>query len=534
MTTEETPRSWDTEPTPLQLALARGHRWLAMPESGEVSSMKAIARREGVDDSYTGPARTPGRGCNDNFPALGGRWRSRRARSCVARCGSRFRAVPRNQRFMSVLEVHAAFHLLALNRDSRQGTGMRTLMQSRRLGGAACIACLLALLGSGVATGLGYRQQQVTLGDGVIRQATVPAGYVLEFLTELDGPRLPAFAGNGDLLIGSTSGKVYRLAPPYTRPEVLVTLDGYPHSVALREGELLIARTDGLYRAPYRPGQTAIDPRAVSLLAALPGGGGHSSRTVRIGPEERVYVSLGISGNCSDQYLGAPYRFEDRRGGVLVLVEEGARPHFEPYASGLRNPVGFDWQPGTGVMYASNNGPDHLGYDQPPEYFSRLDPGSFHGMPWFQYDGRRLRRDACIKSPPPRSERDVVLPVATFPARNAPLGVTFVPPGALDPEFTGDAIVALHGSWATWPSGSAFGNPATRRPPALVRVRFRNGVAQGVEALVSGFQLDNGERWARPVGVAFGPDGALYFTSDGGDTQGLFRVRRESPAVESR
>jgi glucose/arabinose dehydrogenase len=410
---------------------------------------------------------------------------------------------------------------------------MKTLMQTGRRG-AACFACLLALLVSGVAAGPEYGQQQVTLGDGAIRQATVPAGYVLEFLTELDSPRLPTFAGNGDLFIGSRSGKVYRLAPPYTRPEVLITLDDYPHSVALRDGKLLIARTEGLYRAPYQLGQRVIDPHTVTLLAALPGDGGHSSRTVRIGPDGRVYVSLGISRNCSEQYLGAQYPFEDRRGGVLVLIETGTKPHFEPYASGLRNPVGFDWQAGTGVLYASNSGPDHLGYDQPPEYFSRLDPGSFHGMPWFQYDGQRLRRDACIKTPPPRPAGDVALPVANFPARTAPPGVAFVPPGALGPEFTGDAIVALHRSWGTRPSGSAFGNPATRRPPGLVRVRFRDSVAQGVEVLVSGFQLNNGKRWARPAGVAFGPDGALYFTSDGGDTQGLFRLRRESPAVESR
>jgi len=64
-----------------------------------------------------------------------------------------------------------------------------------------------------------------------------------------------------------------------------------------------------------------------------------------------------------------------------------------------------------------------------------------------------------------------------------------------------------------------------------VLVRFREGVAQEVENLVSGFQLDNGERWARPVGVAFGPDGALYFTSDGGTTEGLFRLWRLSPSA---
>jgi len=413
---------------------------------------------------------------------------------------------------------------------------MMTRMNIGRPAAALRLACLIAILLSGdPAAGLEYRQQPVTLEDGVVRQATLPAGYTLELLTtELEGPRLLTFAHNGDLFIGSKSGNVYRLAPPYTRPEVLITLDGYPHSIALRDGELLIARTDGLYRAPYRPGQHAIAPDTLRLLAALPGGGGHSSRTVRIGPDGRVYVSLGISKNCSDQYLGAEYPFEDRRGGVLVLVEDGAGARFEPYASGLRNPVGFDWQPGTGVLYASNNGPDHHGYDQPPEYFSRLDAGSFHGMPWFQYDGRRLRRDDCIKRPPPRPEREVSIPVATFPARNAPLGVAFVPPGALGPEFTGDAIVALHGSWGTRPAGAFLGKPSTRRPPALVRVRFRDGTAQGVEPLVSGFQLDDGARWARPAGVAFGPDGALYFTSDDGETQGLFRLRRELPPAAPR
>src|SRR4030065_39698 len=96
------------------------------------------------------------------------------------------------------------------------------------------------------------------------------------------GRRLPPFAGNGDLFIGSKSGKVYRLPPPYTAPEVLVTLDDYPHSVAFRRDEILIARTNGVYRAPYRPGQQRIAPGAGKCLARLPGGGGDHRRTLGV------------------------------------------------------------------------------------------------------------------------------------------------------------------------------------------------------------------------------------------------------------
>lgn len=386
---------------------------------------------------------------------------------------------------------------------------------------ALCLAWVPAQAG---VQALAYEEQVLTV-DGKRRTARVPAGYRLEWLAGMDGPRMLAFAANGDLFAGSKSGKVYRLPPPYTRPEVLVETGGYPHGVAFRPGEILIAKTDGVYRAPYRPGQTRIAPGALTLLAALPSGFGHNSRTVGVGPDGRVYASLGIQGNCSDQYLGAGYAFANQRGGVLVLREGGGKASWETYASGLRNPVGFDWQPQTGTLYAANNGPDHLGFDQPPEYFSRLDAGSFHGMPWFQFDGRQLKRDDCVKSAPPRPIGEVTPPVATFPSRNAPLGMAFAPRGAMDAQLEFDAVVALHGSWGTQPRGGFIGRAATRRPPKLVAVRFQDGKAVRVDDLVTGFQLPNGERWARPAGVAFGPDGALYFSSDS-DANGLFRLRR--------
>ena len=404
---------------------------------------------------------------------------------------------------------------------------LQRLFSSRKCYGTLGLLLLLCIVPAPVQAGtdkLMYEDQTLTV-DGISRTVRVPKGYRLELLSRMDEPRMLTFAANGDLFAGSKSGKVYRLPPPYTKPAVLVQLGDYPHSVAFRKGEILIAMTNGVYRAPYQPGQSVIAPDTVTLLAALPAGGGHDSRTVGVGPDGRVYASLGIQRNCSDQYLGQGYAFGDRRGGVAVLGENGGKASWEPFASGLRNPVGFDWQPQTGVLYASNNGPDHLGYDQPPEYFSKLTAGSFHGMPWFQFDGKQLQRDDCVSSQPPRPINEVTIPVATFPARNAPLGMAFVPKGAMDASLEFDAVVALHGSWGTKPSGGFFGSAATRRPPKIVVVRFKDGQAIRVDDLVTGFQLPDGYRWARPAGVALGPDGALYFSSDS-EINGLFRLKR--------
>ena len=402
------------------------------------------------------------------------------------------------------------------------------IMAPRRYSNAGWLAVVTMLLicGAGYAGTDALSLESTTVQIGELQyRVRAPAGYRLEMLTDkLAGPRLFTFDSNGDLLLGSKGGYVYRLRPPYHSPETLLSLASYPHSVARRGSDLLIAQQDGLYRVPYQPGQEQIAIRDVELMAKLPAGSGHSSRTVAVGPDRRIYVSLGISGNCSDQYLDDSYPFHERRGGIMWLDESAQPPRWRTYASGFRNPVGFDWRPGQNIMYASNNGPDHHGFEWPPEYFSRVDAGSFHGMPWFQYDGERIKRDDCIKRPSPRPISEVTKPVATFPARNAPMAVAFISSTFTDYHMVGDAVVALHGSWGTSPTGGFIGDPASRREPKLVLVRFnQQGEAARVDDLLTGFQLANGQRWARPVGVGVGPDGAIYFTSDSG-ANALFRL----------
>jgi glucose/arabinose dehydrogenase len=359
---------------------------------------------------------------------------------------------------------------------------------------------------------------------------TIPEGTTIESLnTEMQGPRMLAFASNGDLLVGSKSGQVYRLKPPYQKAEPAIRFGGYPHSIAFRQTaageEIWLAETNGLYRALYQP-ERSYAKNDFTLIEALPGGGGHNSRTVGVGPDNRIYLAYGITGNCSDEYLSPGYPFNRRRGGIMVLDESSAKPVLRPFASGLRNPVGFDWDPVTGVLHASNNGPDHLGFDEPKEVLVAAEEGDFFGMPWFQTVKGQITRDNCISSNPPLPLSEVKSPVAFLPARSAPMGVAFPRGKDFNGRFNGQVFIAVHGSWGTPPSGTAMGDLGGRREPRIVSITLGESASESaVNDLVHGFQdMNTGDRWARPVGLAFGPDGALYFTSDAGN-QGLFRLK---------
>jgi len=379
------------------------------------------------------------------------------------------------------------------------------------------------------AAALTLQPQKLTVnGHTVMLQ--VPEGMRVDFIAPLDSPRFLALGPENELLVGSRGASIYRMPWPYSQPEALVPRTGRNHSIAYRSGSIYVAETGGLYTAPYTGPATALVPGDFSLVTPLPSQtGGHWSRTVVVGADQRLYIGIGVSSNCPDEYLDNSYPFERRRGGVYLLDESGGTPMLVPYSSGLRNPIGLAFHPDTGVLYATNAGPDNLGYDLPPEIFSPLSQGSFHGMPWFQFYNGAFRSGQCATSPPPRPKSEATPPAVTFDARSTPEGFAFVNDSSLGPDFTGNAVGAIHGSWAVPPGGDS----STRRPPKIVMVRFAGGKPAGVTDIVTGFQRADGTRFGRPCGMIMGPDGRLYFTSDGGEVTGLFRLTRVKQSAEA-
>ena len=383
------------------------------------------------------------------------------------------------------------------------------------------VVAFVLTLGAVSSQALNLVPQQITV-SGNSATLLVPEGMQVQFMAAASGARFPALGPDNELIIGSNGPTVFRLAPPYNNATTLVQIGNRSHSVAYRGNKLFIADTAGLYEAPYNGLSTNLQAGDLVKIADLPVGG-HSSRTVIAAPDGTLYLSIGISGNCSNQYLDNSYPFDTRRGGVFRIDESGLTPELVPFASGLRNPIGIAVHPATGDLWTTNAGSDNLGYEEPREIFARLFQDSWHGMPWFQYINGSFQDGQCINTATaPRPASEARAPAVTFLARSTPMGIAFVTDNRLGDDFNGNALVSVHGSWATDPTKG--GGPETRRPPKVAMVNFSGNQAVSVEDVVTGFQRGDGSRFARPSGAIIGPDGQLYFTSDGGEVQGLFRL----------
>jgi glucose/arabinose dehydrogenase len=246
----------------------------------------------------------------------------------------------------------------------------------------------------------------------------------------------------------------------------------------------------------------AIDPEVVKQGMLIPPEDesfNHGARTCRIGPDNKLYITLGQPFN-----VPPPEKLDQFAkwglGGIIRMDRDGSNR--EVYARGIRNSVGMDFNPANGQLWFTDNQVDGMGDDVPPGELDRITAmGQNFGFPW--YGGGHVRTTEYANSEPPA---DVVFPEVEMDAHAADLGMMFYTGKMFPEKYRGGIFSAQHGSW-------------NRTTPIGARVMFtslnEDGSAAETEVFASGWLDDStGEYIGRPVDVAQLPDGSVLVSDD--------------------
>jgi glucose/arabinose dehydrogenase len=434
------------------------------------------------------------------------------------------------------------------------------MVRNRRLALLAGL-CAIALAGCGdrarlnVAQGIGPAPElppptQTLLPTVNVADATgwppgmtpvaAPGLAVAPFATGLDHPRWLHVLPNGDVLVAETNApprpkdgsglkaffmkmfmkKAGAATPSANRITLLRDRDGdgvaemrfpfltglnSPFGMALVGDSLYVADTDAVLRFPYSPGSAGIAVPG-QRIADLPAGARnhHWTKSLVASPDgARLYVGVGSNSNVAEHGL------DEEQGRAAVWEIDRATGAAQVFASGLRNPVGIDFEPRSGALWVAVNERDELGSDLVPDYVTSARRGGFYGWPWSYY-GQIV--DKRVEPPRPDMVARAIKPDYALGPHTASLGLTFAKGANLGPAFADGAFVGQHGSWNRNPRSGykvIFVPFSAGRPAAMPR------------DVLTGFLVGDKAR-GRPVGVAIDRRGALLVADDVGNT--IWRV----------
>ena len=335
--------------------------------------------------------------------------------------------------------------------------------------------------------------------DAIRARIRVPEGLSPSLYAEgLGNARNLLFAPSGALLVSRPrSGDVIVLAPDgdgdgrsdATRP--LISGLRRPYGLAFHGEWLYIAEGDAVGRVGFDAETTTTRGEFERLVTGIPSGGNHWSRNIHFGPDGWLYLSIGSSCNvCLEE--------DERRAAILRYRPDGSAE--ELFATGLRNAVDFDWQPGSGRLFATDNGRDLLGDDFPPCELDEVVEGGFYGWPFL--NGDNVPDPDFGKHDDPRLAL-AIAPAHDFRAHNAPLGITFIRHPDAPAALRGAALVALHGSW----------NRRQKDGYKVVSLHWDESGRIEERDFMTGFLHDD-DVIGRPAHVAEGPDAAIYVSDD--------------------
>jgi Raf kinase inhibitor-like YbhB/YbcL family protein len=383
------------------------------------------------------------------------------------------------------------------------GTMLRTAVAAIVTGGVA--TCGFTQQGDGTAVAI---STHVVKANKVMPSATslagikAPAGFaVTVFAKDLKNARIIAVAPNGNVYVSRRDqGDVILLKDANGDGKadggpVVVANRAGAHGLAIHDQKLYLVTVKELFVAPILA-DGKLGPLEM-LLGDLPDSGQHPNRTLAFGPDNMIYLSVGSTCNACNE--------SNPENATLLRVSPDGKSR-TIFATGLRNTIGFDWQPATGELWGMDHGIDFLADDQQPEELNRIEMGKQYGWPHIWGAGGVNPQSTPAGDITKDQWKAMSTPqVLGYTAHAAPMQLVFYKGGSYPAEYSGDAFVTMRGSW-------------NRKDPSgyeIVRVRFNNGQPRSIEPFVTGFlSADAKTHIARPVGLAMAKDGALLMADD--------------------
>ncbi|HVJ39431.1 MAG TPA: YbhB/YbcL family Raf kinase inhibitor-like protein [Stenotrophomonas sp.] len=372
------------------------------------------------------------------------------------------------------------------------------------------VACLLAfpvLAQQGDGTDVAaqvhtFKPDKRPASEQAIASLQVPSGFAVKPLaTGLKNIRILAVAPNGDIYASRREqGDVLLLRDrdedgQLDAPPQVVARRAGAHGLAIHDGKLYLATAKEIFHANIQPDGTLDEP--VLLLGDLPDGGQHANRTLAFGSDGMLYVSIGSSCNACNET-------NPEHASLLRVAPDGKSRTI--FASGLRNTIGFAWDPATGELWGMDHGIDYLGDDVQPEELNHLVKGKQYGWPHVWGEGglnpQSTPRGELTKAQWAAISEPMVL---GYTAHAAPMQMLFYTGNSFPKEYRGDAFVTMRGSWNRKPASGY----------EVVRIRYDGGKPVAFEPFLEGFLVEGGRgHIARPVGLAMTPGGALLVGDD--------------------
>ncbi|RUT70486.1 sorbosone dehydrogenase family protein [Flavobacterium cupreum] len=342
-----------------------------------------------------------------------------------------------------------------------------------------------------------------------------PEGFtVSKFADGLENPRWTYIAPNNDIFIvesGTRASKnqitVFRDADKdgkFETRNVFISGLNRPFGMLVLKDFFYIANTDGLYRYRYKNNPLKLETQGTKILE-LPAGGynNHWTRNLLANTDgTKIYISVGSGSNVGENGMDK----EVRRAAILEVNPDGTGEKI--YASGIRNPVGMDWNPANGELWTAVNERDELGDDLVPDYVTSVKKDGFYGWP-YSYYGNIL--DPRMKGERKDLAAKAIVPDVPVGAHTASLGLAFYTKDAFPKKYKNGIFIGQHGSW----------NRAKISGYKVLFVPFTNGKPSGKpEDFLTGFIADEAkaEVYGRPVAVTVMNDGSLLVNDDSGNT----------------